>query len=208
MRQRVENSQGGFTLVELLITMLLSGIVIISIYSAFQAQQTSYVVQDQVTEMQQNIRAGIDTMTKEMRFAGYDPQRTADAAIVSAAATSMNFTLDLNRDGDVADANENITYSLDTVDLELERNNQPLAQNIEGLEFVYLDEDNAVTADADEIRSVVISILARAGQADRAFVNSKGYQAFSGTIWGPYDDNFRRRLLMQRIQCRNMGLVE
>ena len=200
--------QDGFTLVELMITMLLSGIVIAAIYSAFQSQQTSYLVQDQVTEMQQNIRVGLDSMTKEIRFAGYDPQRTANASIVTASPASINFTLDVNKDGDVDDPDENITFSLDTTELELERNAQPLARNIEAVEFVYLDADNNVTANTDKIRSVVISLLARAGQPDRDFVNSKGYQAFSGTNWGPFNDNYRRRLMIQQINCRNMGLAE
>lgn len=198
--------QRGFTLIELLITMLISGIVIASIYSAFQSQQNSYIAQDQVAEMQQNIRAGLDMMTREIKIAGYDSTGKAGAALVAITASSINFTMDLNEDDDVVDSGENITYALDTVDKEITRNTQPIAQNIEELEFVYLDEDDAVTADVEEVRSVVISILARAGGSDANFLNSKQYVSFSGTIWGPYNDYLRRRLLIQRVNCRNMGL--
>lgn len=198
--------QRGFTLIELLITMLISGIVIASIYSAFQSQQNSYIAQDQVAEMQQNIRAGLDMMTREIKMAGYDSTGKAEAALVAINASSINFTMDLNEDDDVVDSGENITYALDTVDKEITRNTQPIAQNIEELEFVYLDEDDAVTADVEEVRSVVISILARAGGSDKNFLNSKQYISFSGTIWGPYNDYLRRRLLIQRVNCRNMGL--
>ncbi|MEW6518819.1 MAG: prepilin-type N-terminal cleavage/methylation domain-containing protein [Thermodesulfobacteriota bacterium] len=206
MRTHVENMQRGFTLIELLITMLISGIVIASIYSAFQSQQNSYIAQDQVAEMQQNIRAGLDMMTREIKIAGYDSTGKAGAALVAITASSINFTMDLNEDDDVVDSGENITYALDTVDKEITRNTQPIAQNIEELEFVYLDEDDAVTADVEEVRSVVISILARAGGSDANFLNSKQYVSFSGTIWGPYNDYLRRRLLIQRVNCRNMGL--
>ncbi|RJX28453.1 MAG: prepilin-type N-terminal cleavage/methylation domain-containing protein [Desulfurivibrio sp.] len=206
MRTHVEDMQRGFTLIELLITMLISGIVIASIYSAFQSQQNSYTAQDQVAEMQQNIRAGLDMMTREIKMAGYDSTGKAGAALLAITASSINFSMDLNEDDDVVDSGENITYALDTVEKEITRNTQPIAQNIEELEFVYLDEDDAVTADVEEVRSVVISILARAGGSDANFLNSKQYASFSGTIWGPYNDYLRRRLLIQRVNCRNMGL--
>ncbi|MBV5326183.1 MAG: prepilin-type N-terminal cleavage/methylation domain-containing protein, partial [Chlorobium sp.] len=46
----------GFTLVELMITMLLAGIITAAVYSAYRTQQRSYVTQEQVAELQQNIR--------------------------------------------------------------------------------------------------------------------------------------------------------
>jgi type IV pilus assembly protein PilW len=217
MKNSLENEQDGFTLVELLITMLISGIVISAIYSAFQSQQDSYLAQDQVTEMQQNIRAGLEIMTREIRMAGYDPTGQADATIETASIATIRFTMDLNDNEDVTDSGEDISYYLYTVGgiKKLGRrmgigpplpSPQPVAENIEELEFVYLDSDNNVTADEEKVRSVVISILARAGRPDKNFDNSKQYFSFSGTPWGPYDDNLRRRLLTQTVNCRNMGL--
>jgi len=145
-------------------------------------------------------------MTREIKMAGYDPTGRAEAALESIAASSINFTMDINEDEDVDDSGEDITYALDNVDNEITRNAQPVAQNIEELEFVYLDSANNVTVDEEEVRSIVISILARAGSSDRNFLNTKQYVSFSGTIWGPYNDNFRRRLLIQTVNCRNMGL--
>lgn len=72
-KRKLAYYSAGFTLVELIITMLLAGIISISIFSAYKAQQRSYIVQDQVTEMQQRVRAGLDLMVKEVRLAGYDP---------------------------------------------------------------------------------------------------------------------------------------
>ncbi|MCD6187012.1 MAG: prepilin-type N-terminal cleavage/methylation domain-containing protein, partial [Desulfuromusa sp.] len=57
----------GFTLVELLIALAISGVLMTAVYATFQAQQNSYLVQEQVAEMQQNIRAGMDIMVSELR---------------------------------------------------------------------------------------------------------------------------------------------
>ena len=83
---------------------------------------------------------------------------------------------------------------------------QDIAENIQALEFRYLDANGAVTAAIGNIRSVQISILARAGQPDRNFNNTMTYTAASGANWGPYNDNFRRRLLITNVQLRNAEL--
>ena len=62
----------GFTLVELLIALAVSGIIMTGIFSAFKTQQDSYLAQEQVAEMQQNLRASLYIMTREIRMAGYD----------------------------------------------------------------------------------------------------------------------------------------
>lgn len=61
----------GFTLVELLVAMAISGIVVAAVYTAFITQQKSYTVQDQVAEAQQNARVGLDLIAREVRMAGY-----------------------------------------------------------------------------------------------------------------------------------------
>jgi len=134
-----------------------------ALYSTFKSQQDSYVNQEVVAEMQQNLRAALYMMARDIRIAGYDPTELADAGIVSAGPHSINFTFDINdgidndadgtvdeidepiiNDGDVNDANENITYSLDTTDADnprLVRNagggDQPVADYIDAVGFAY-----------------------------------------------------------------------
>jgi prepilin-type N-terminal cleavage/methylation domain-containing protein len=62
---------GGFTLIELLIVLVLSSILMAGLYRTFIGQQKTYTVQDQVADMQQNVRVAIDKMTREIRMAGY-----------------------------------------------------------------------------------------------------------------------------------------
>jgi len=63
--------KNGLTLIELLIALVLSSILIAALFRTFISQQKNYTVQDQVAEMQQNVRVAIGQMTKEIRMAGY-----------------------------------------------------------------------------------------------------------------------------------------
>ncbi len=159
-------------------------------------------------------------MAKEIRMAGCDPTRAADAGITTANANSISFTEDITDgaagapDGDTSDANESITYSLAAGDLWRDDvngiGNQRIASNIDALNFVYLAGDRTPlatpVATLEDIRSVQIAIVARTGRRDLGYTNNKTYQNFQGaTIYTAPGDNFRRKLLMAEIQCRNLG---
>lgn len=60
----------GFTLVELLIVMGMLGVVVTAVYSLYTTHQRSTYVQDEVVEIQQNLRIGLDSMTRDIRMAG------------------------------------------------------------------------------------------------------------------------------------------
>ena len=59
------HTQQGLTLTELLVVMAMTGIVMAAVYSTYKSQQDSYVVQEQVVEMQQNLRASLFLLTKQ-----------------------------------------------------------------------------------------------------------------------------------------------
>jgi len=71
MSGNVLGKKNGVTLIELLIALVLSSILTAALYRAFISQERTYTVQDQVAEMQQNIRVAMGQMTKEIRMAGY-----------------------------------------------------------------------------------------------------------------------------------------
>jgi len=191
--QRKQKIIGGFSLVELLIAIAISGIVLAAVSSLFIMQNKSYSVQEQVAEMQQNARAAMDIMAREIRMAGYDPTGSANASIVSATSNSINFTQDITgssnpsdpyypSDGDTADANENITYSLYTSSgiQKIGRNtggvNQPVAENIQALAFAYLDSSGTPTAVIAKIRQIKITIKARTANPDPDYTTNGGYR--------------------------------
>jgi prepilin-type N-terminal cleavage/methylation domain-containing protein len=60
----------GITLVELLVSLAIFGLVAGGLYRTFVSQQKVYVVQDQVVDMQQNLRGAVNRMVNEIRMAG------------------------------------------------------------------------------------------------------------------------------------------
>ena len=63
--------QKGMTLIELLVAMAITGLLGAGVYRTFTGQQHTYEVQDQIVDMQQNVRMAISRMTRELRMGGY-----------------------------------------------------------------------------------------------------------------------------------------
>jgi len=61
----------GITLIELLVGLTIAGLVIGASYRTFVSQQKVYEVQDQVVDMQQNLRGAVNRMVQEIRMAGF-----------------------------------------------------------------------------------------------------------------------------------------
>ena len=61
----------GLTLIELLVALTITGLLVGGIYRTFVSQQHTYTVQEQIVDMQQNVRLAINRMTRELRMAGY-----------------------------------------------------------------------------------------------------------------------------------------
>ncbi len=227
MKQSFRHLNQGFTIVELLVAMVVALLALGAIYSTFLNQHKSYVVQEETAAMNQNLRIALFYVQREIRMAGCDPTGNANARIITANATSINFTEDVrgdldgsDSDGDTDDANEDITYCLKANNLVKNTGggNQMVVQNIDALDFVYLDgssppnilnpEGSSVPEESlDQIRSVEVTMVARtdritlASKNNNAYFNQRGWQ-----ILAPQNDNFSRRRLTTWIKCRNLGI--
>lgn len=101
-----------------MVTVVIAGIAIISIYSAYEAQQRSHTAQQQTTEMQQNQRVALDNLARNLRMAGYNPQesldtfRLRDISQDAAGNGYIQFNADIDEDGILDSDNETITYLL------------------------------------------------------------------------------------------------
>jgi type IV pilus assembly protein PilW len=152
-------SQKGFTLVELMVTMGIAGIVLMAIYSAYQTQSSINRTQTVVLNMQQNIRGALYLLESEIRSAGYEQGASKTFGITDVrfrdinnglnvnGNSSVTFTSDLNDDGAI-DTNETFSFSVfdypvSTPDgiLDLARDNgagrQIIGESIQALFFAY-----------------------------------------------------------------------
>jgi type IV pilus assembly protein PilW len=210
-----------------MVAMAMSLIIIAAIYQHLHFQQQSYITQDQVTEVQENVRATMAFMTRDLQLAGFDPTRTANAGFVSsfpapndifaidytADTHIIAFTIDDDSNGMIdANDNEQISYRLNNTTLErFSTTNtawEPLTSSIDALNFVFLDDNGNLTTTPANFRAVELSILAKTERIDHRYLNTSAYVNQQGQNLCPAcdDDHYRRRLLTTTIQLRNIGL--
>ena len=271
----------GITLIELLVALVISGILLAGVYRTFVSQQHTFTVQDQVVDMQQNVRLAINRMTRELRMAGFGKMdatffghggmtvgsdtfnnvvkpdaggtsitvvgayqaKTTLSAIasigdnsifvndVSGFDTGVNQYISINgleshRIVSIDVANKQLQFpGWDTLtrghlqgervylvmaitysrgqdsegkwclmrDDHLGSGPQPVAENIENLQFAYLDSNGNPTANPPDIRMIQLTIIARTDKTDPELAKA--------------GDGFRRRTMTTNIQLRNLAFL-
>ena len=221
--QRKRGCDQGFTILELLVVILILGVVMAGVYSVYTSQQKSFLIQEDVAEMQQNLRAAMFSMVREIRLVGCNPTGKANAGIDPAStANSITITMDLSGnnpnvdppDGDTGDPNESVTYALIAGTSDLGRNAgaglQPVASNIEAINFVYLRGDGVTPDPAPtmQTRSVQLTVVARTEKPSAGYTDTETYTNLQGAVvFTAPGDAFRRRVFTTNIRCRNLGLL-
>ncbi len=70
MKKYIEKTR-GITLIELMIVLVILSLVMMSIFSLYFTHQRTAYTQDEVVEVQQNLRIGMDSITRDIRMAGF-----------------------------------------------------------------------------------------------------------------------------------------
>jgi prepilin-type N-terminal cleavage/methylation domain-containing protein len=75
---KIENlsNRRGVTLIELLVALVISAIVVAGIYRLFILQTKTYAVQDEVVEVQQNVRSAMEILLRDIRMGGFNDEAT------------------------------------------------------------------------------------------------------------------------------------
>lgn len=214
----------GFTLVELMIVILISAILAGASFTVYKSQQKAYLQVEQTSAIQQSMRSALYFIENELKMAGCDPTETAMNAfaggntngLLVCNANSVRFVMDLRGaaatdtyDGIIdngIEPNEDINFWLNGADLQ--RNNNVIAENVDALDFVYLDQSGAATASIAQVYFIQATLIIRAPRSERDFTGPASYQNLQGdTIYTPpaNERNFRRRSVTTTVRLRNMG---
>lgn len=162
---RVEDHR-GYTLVEVMVALVIVSILGIAMMNLFRAQHQVQARQNTGVERTMGARAALDMMAREMRNAGYNPRRMANTGFIKTDVTEVEWTADLNGDGDVDDTgpsgDERVRYFLDIQRGELVRDaagvQVVVADHVSGLTLTYLNEELAEVASGEEIEQVNIRL--------------------------------------------------
>ncbi len=126
--QRSARGQAGFTMVEMLVTVLILGIISIGLFQTLVTSRDSYEQQKVTVEMQQNGRAALEALADDFRHVSYGKDPT-QPSIVFADHDTITFVADilpdipgaeiisysLSADGDLETPNPHDTILLKTV---------------------------------------------------------------------------------------------
>jgi len=85
----------GFTLLEILVALAISGIILTGILYVFDTSNKSYIIQEDVARMQQNVRIAKYYIEKDLRMAGYGIRGLAfDGSLIDAIFFENNLADD------------------------------------------------------------------------------------------------------------------
>ena len=190
MRAKTEE---GFTLIEFLVSILLTSIIMAAIYSVYRLQTHTVKAQESRLEAQEYARAVLDLMVREIRNAGYKPVTVgtllhptpcddgSNGGVYTATATKFEFRYDIDADGDCAESDERITYDYDSSNNNITRAAdggaaQDLTDgNATELELKYFEQDGTEldrpvdAADLPNIQKVLIKLTVQSTSTGTEF---------------------------------------
>lgn len=178
----------GFTLIELMVSMTISLVVLAAIAGSFTVQNRQNSAEEQIGQMQQNVRGALDLMMREIQMAGYKPVGGTFNGIETSAATTLRIKLDLDSSGLETDGTtDDISYSFDnstgliTRTLNNTGSSATLADNITAFSFTYLDANGASTTTNTAARRITINMTARTAKPDPGYPTNSGYRTYQIT---------------------------
>jgi prepilin-type N-terminal cleavage/methylation domain-containing protein len=166
VRERLLREQGGFTLPEMLVTIMIMIVGLFALYSVFDMSIRVFSFGNDKTEAVQNARLGLEKMEREIRAAyPYDKANGNTTVLTAWTTDQITFGNDLNGNR-VVDPSEVITYRRGVTDpTTLERqkggSSPPVIEYVDSLSFQYLNRFDATASSEGQIAIVHINLTIR-----------------------------------------------
>ena len=183
-------------MIELMVAISIVGIILVALSAAFERSGRLYTTQNVSAALQEEVRAAVEIMAREIRMAGYDPFKTGDFEIKTASATHLRFTMDLNEDGLVNNTGfpdcerlsfrySNANESLQIIcgegtggqDVQTLIGGNNTDTRVTAVDLDYMDNQNNSTSFIEDIRGVVVTLTAQAPAGRRGMIE-KSYSTW------------------------------
>lgn len=176
---RVRRSEGGFTLTEVLVGMLLMAMVVFALHSMFDMSIRVFSSGNDTVRANENARSAIDRMEREIR-AAWNPSNECSASatgasLIDSASGTNGIVFHNCLPGNATPTR--IEYSLDGGRLMREQGGsaaEPLA-NLGGsapLEITYFDGGNAPVPPSGPVAAVRIKLTTESGQRTQELITN------------------------------------
>jgi len=149
-RNKKHLDRRGLTMVELVISMSIFGIVMGVVFSFLVGARNSYEETRERAQYQQSVRAVMSLITREVRSTGCDPSSAGFEPFSVATTAGLQCSMDLNGDGDTTDLapDETVTYAFNPAAGELMRFDgvvvMTILRGVNNMTFTYFNAAGAV----------------------------------------------------------------
>lgn len=174
---KYSSRSAGFSLIEILITLVVSSIISATVFSVFKIQSSTFEQQSDTLEVQQNLRSAMRRLSFEFRQACIDTnsEDTLSTQFLVASTNEVSLSsildwddIDNNNDGTIDESNElSITHlrydgsqllKTDSADA----NETVFADNVVAASFCYLMQNDTYTdtpSSTSDIRGIEFSLV-------------------------------------------------
>lgn len=176
---------------ELLVSMSIGLVVLAALAKTFTVQSRQNTAEEQIAQMQQNARAALDLMVREIQMAKYNPAGSAFSSAygVTYSSSQLEIKADMDSDNNISTSSgsvEDIIYAYDNTNLQITRklgsgDAEIVADNITAFAFSYYDANGSAVsslANSGNIRKVTVSITARTARPDPSLTANGGYRTY------------------------------
>ena len=168
----------GLTVLELLLVALMTSIVAAAGFHFFVRVNQQYISQEEICEMQQNARASLQELCREVRMAGFNTADTVAAYRIINSGSDPD-TITVNRD------TLSIKYYVDMSDTL----HPLLMKSVNGAADIYADEISDLQINVINPRTLKISITSNSVKTDDQIMDNKKF----------------KRTLTQVVSLRNLN---
>ncbi len=190
----------GFTLIELMIALFIGLFLVAGVVTMVDFSTRTYRAQERVADAQQDARAALEIMARDIRMAGFSPQSFLSnageqPAILTSTADTIRIVADLDLSGAIeVDTEEDITYTLSggvlsriTQGPSAANPPSPLMSNVSSMTIEYFNYSDGTWSAASTDGTVAVRIT----------LQCQGRDASGGTF---------QRTLSTTVAVRNLTL--